>query len=99
MLGRRRKQTLLSLNLADFKQEQETLWREADAYTKLLGDSVGIKPIDYQKNTRTGIAADPVEEEKRIRWLKDLQKDYIVEEAVDVLFDLGGSPGESQLQK
>ena len=98
-LGRRRKQTRLSLNLADFKQEQEILWRESDAYTKLLSDSAGIKPVDYQKNSRTGSAAAPVEEEKRVRWLKDLQKDYFIEEAVDVLFDLAGSPGEPQLQK
>ena len=91
LLGKRRKQTLLSLNLAEFKKEQEILWQEADLYAKLLSDLVGIKLVDFQKNSRNNGAADSLEEEKRTRWMKDLKKDYILEEAVAVLDDLAGT--------
>ncbi len=89
LLSRHRQQTLVSLNLADFRREQEVLWQEAAKFNRLQDDAPPLNVFEQNAPEKpSGHSAQAALEDKRQEWLKDLRRDSLLQEAVRILADL-----------
>jgi carboxyl-terminal processing protease len=87
-------ETVVSLNYDDYKKEEENLKKKSQ-YFKAISEynsHLTFQSLDYEKEL---FAQDTTLREKRDRWHKDLTKDIYVEEAVNVLQDLGLTNNEN----
>lgn len=85
-----RESTLVSLNYEEFSATQEALDAQEDAFEKVMDDlELGLAV----KNLSVDLAAfegDSVKTEINDRWLEKLQKDLVLDEAVQVVGDMKG---------
>lgn len=86
-LNARSEESVYSLNIEDFRAEQQTLEATAKKY-KVLSDyknGLSFSSLPYEVEA---VKKDELLREKRERWHESLGKDIYVEEAVHVLDDL-----------
>jgi len=86
-IDQRNKENTYSLNLDQFKKEQEALSLKAKKY-KSISDyetNLTFKPLPYELQL---MQTDLSLKEKRVRWHEALGKDIYIEEAINVLGDL-----------
>ncbi|MFY7666184.1 carboxy terminal-processing peptidase [Flavobacterium sp.] len=91
-LSKRKDELVYSLNLQQFKKEQDQLENESKRY-KSINDyktNYVYKSLPYEL---AQIEKDSILKEKRNRWHEQLQKDAYMEEALNVLSDLNNVSG------
>lgn len=87
----RSKEMVYSLNIDNFRKEQEQLEEKAKKYKAISKYKNGLtfQSLPYEVKA---ISTDNLLKEKRVRWHESLGKDIYVEEAVNILDDLQGKP-------
>jgi carboxyl-terminal processing protease len=83
----RNKENTYSLNITDFKKEQNTLEEKAKKYKSISDYQNSLKFSSLQNEIET-MVKDASLKEKRDSWHESLSKDIYVEEAINVLDDL-----------
>lgn len=86
-IDQRNKENTYSLNLDQFKKEQEALTQKAKKYKSISDYQTNLKfhSLPYEEQL---MQTDVSLKEKRVRWHEALGKDIYIEEAINVLGDL-----------
>ena len=87
LFKQQRDNTLLSLNLTTFRQEEEKRREESKRFEEnsKLSTSLAISPLSVDITEMKG---DTAKIARSDRWIKDLNKDIFLEEAVKVIGDM-----------
>lgn len=86
-IDQRNKESVYSLNIDQFKQEQKAIEEKAKKYKSIADykNSLQFSSLPYEEDA---MKTDVSLKEKRERWHENLAKDIYVEEAINILDDL-----------
>ncbi|MEQ9187208.1 MAG: carboxy terminal-processing peptidase [Cryomorphaceae bacterium] len=89
-LKEQRDETLVSLNYEEFSQKQMELDAQEDAFDTLMDEvNLGLEVTNVSADIES-ITTDSVKSEINERWIKKLRNDLMLDEAVQVIGDMGG---------
>ena len=80
-------QSLFTLNIEKYRDEQRALKIEADKFSNIGKDKTGLK-ASYLAADKKSVANDTVKAQKFTRWFGDLEKDIYLLEATNVIGDM-----------
>jgi carboxyl-terminal processing protease len=86
-LKKQHEKTTATLNLKQFQTEQDNLFQEAEKFSREQVEFPYIQARLLETAADSTTAAKATQELKRKEWISDLQRDPIVEEATQVLYD------------
>ncbi len=86
-LKARSDQSLFTLNIEKYRDEQRALKIEADKFSNIGKDKTGLK-ASYLAADKKSVANDTVKAQKFTRWFGDLEKDIYLLEATNVIGDM-----------
>lgn len=88
-LKEQRDETVVSLNYEEFSQKQKELDAQEDAFDKLMEEvNLGLEVTNVSADIES-ITTDSVKSEINERWIKKLRNDLMLDEAVQVIGDMG----------
>ncbi len=90
-LSSRKDELVYSLNLQDFKKEQDQLESESKKYKSINDFKTNYQFLSLPYELAM-LEKDSILKEKRKRWHEQLQKDAYIDEALNVLSDLNNVP-------